>query len=151
MITWFASPPQTTCVDEIHLLVDGQMVGLNAAGQATFNADRLGMVELVAMATDSSGNQGQRTLTVTVANPGSGGDGRVPDDPTLPPVGPFDPTDNLRPFVEITNPSINEMPEDGESQITVVTKMIDVTGTVDDPEDNLWYWRVTTRQPTKST
>ncbi len=129
-------------VANMQLMVDGQLTPLDTLNQAVITAATLGDIEIVATATDPSGNTGQDQITVSVVNPGSMGDGRVPNDPTLPPVGMFDPNDDQRPIVEITNPVIANPPVPNENPVPTVNRKIDVTGTVDDPEDNLWYYRV---------
>ena len=96
----------------------------------TFTADTVGVFEFVGTATDAAGLTGQATITVTVGNPA------IPNqpstsDPGLPPHPGFDPADNTPPTVTITSP------EPGAS----ATNLVPIIGTVDDPEDNLWYYR----------
>ena len=55
-----------------------------------------------------------------------------PTDPDVPAHPGFDPDDDQPPIVTITSP----LPADSVSGLTPII------GTVDDPEDNLWYYRV---------
>ncbi|MCA9207114.1 MAG: hypothetical protein KDA55_02110, partial [Planctomycetales bacterium] len=117
-------------VAEIGLLVDGQRVTLDASNSITLPANLLGSVPLQATATDTSGLQGVVDATVNVIDPA------VPNQPApsgdKPPHPGFDPTDNQRPIVTITSPA----------PAATVTNVTPIIGTVDDPEDNLWYYRV---------
>ena len=125
-------------VTSIELYVGGQMVPMNANGEAVISTSAIGSLEILGVAFDAAGNRGESELTVAVVNPGGK---RVPTDPDAPPVGPFDPNDENRPEVTITNPEILP-PAPGVEQIQTFTTIFDITGTVDDPEDNLWYYDV---------
>ena len=112
------------------LTVDGVAVALDAAGQATLSADVIGNVVLQATATDAAGLQGAAEETVSVVDP-SVPNAPTPDTEGLPPKPDFDPTDNRAPIVTITSPE----------PASTVTNLMPIIGTVDDPEDNLWYYR----------
>ena len=124
-------------VESLSLEVNGTVVALDALGQFRFDAVALGAAVFTATATDAAGNVGEGTMTILVVDPASTstpinpGSGVVPTDPTLPPHPGFDPSDTGLPIVEITAPE----------QLTSVTNVVAVEGTVDDPEDNLWYYR----------
>ncbi|TWU37529.1 tRNA nuclease WapA precursor [Novipirellula aureliae] len=118
-------------VEKLSLKVDGQDKPLSASGRVELSAAELGSVELVATATDAANNMGSANATVSVVDPAS--NNYNPADTTLPPrTGGTNPTDVNPPLVKILTPEI------GSS----VTNVIAVTGTVDDPEDRLWYWRL---------
>jgi RHS repeat-associated protein len=118
-------------VADVGLLVNGQRVTLDASGTISLPANTLGTVQLQATATDTSGLQGTATATVTVVDP-AGKNQPVPTDPTLPPHPGFAPGDTGAPIVIITSPE----------PASTVSNLVPIIGTVDDPEDNLWYYRV---------
>ena len=117
-------------IDGLTLEVDGVSVPLNAAGEATVPTTALGTIVLRGRATDRSGNLGEKLGSIKVVN--SGSEQQPPtNDPTLPPnPGPV-PGDTKAPLVSITSPEI------GAS----VTSIVPIIGTIDDPENHLWYWR----------
>ena len=125
-------------VASLGLKQNGVDVPLNDQGQFTFDAIGVGTFTFLATATDAAGNVGESTLTVRVVNPANPntpiptGSTTVPSDPTLPPHPGFDPSDNGAPNVEITAPA----------QLSSISNIVSIEGTVDDPEDNLWYYRV---------
>lgn len=129
-------------VETLALDVDGQMVALDAQGRATITAATLAPIVLIGKARDRVGNEGTITHTVNVFDPADRNrpvdpgrtDTPVVTDPTLPPHPGFAPGDTTAPIVEITSPAID----------TTVTDFTPIIGTIDDPEDNLWYWRVYT-------
>ena len=112
------------------LQVNGIPLALDANGQATFLASQLVTLNVAATAADATGNTGAAMLVVNVIDPAAP-NRPVITDPTLPTHPGFDPTDNGEPIVEITSPVVN----------ATVSDRVDITGTIDDPEDNLWYWR----------
>lgn len=119
-------------VESLQLFLDGQPLVLNADGTATRVMDRAGTFAVTAAAFDPSGLKGERSTTLRVGDP-SNPDAPVPGTPGLPPhPGTTDPSDTNRPVVVITSPTFD----------TRVTTTTPVLGTVDDPEDNLWFWRV---------
>jgi RHS repeat-associated protein len=117
-------------VQTVGLMVDGQAVTLTANGTVTLTASSLGTVQLLAFATDAAGLRGEASGSATISNPGQGFQPN-PSDPGLPPNPGPDPSDSGQPIVEITSP------EPG----TAVTNRVPIIGTVDDPENNLWYYR----------
>jgi RHS repeat-associated protein len=117
-------------VSQTGLLVNGQPVTLSATGSVTLSASAVGTVQLLAYALDPSGLRGEAASSVKIVLPGESNK-PVPTDPTLPPHPGFDPTDDGEPIVQITSPAT------GAS----VTNRVSIVGTVDDPEDNLWYYR----------
>jgi RHS repeat-associated protein len=118
-------------VADVGLLVNGQRVTLNASGAISLPASTLGTVQLQAIATDTSGLQGTASATVTVVDPARKNE-PVPTDPTLPPHPGFAAGDTRAPIVTITSPA----------PASTVSNLVPIIGTVDDPEDNLWYYRV---------
>ena len=64
-------------VDKISLRVDGQPVVLNANGQATITRAAAGTVQVIATATDLSGNTAQQTEDLLVVDPSVVGDPNV--------------------------------------------------------------------------
>jgi YD repeat-containing protein len=114
------------------LIVNGQRLPLNAAGQADFVTTAIGSLDVRATASDAASNLGEATMAVEVVNPAIANQ----PTPTTPGVplhpGRFDATDTNSPFVEITSPEINAS----------VTNLVPIIGTVDDLENNLWYYRV---------
>ena len=117
-------------IDGLTLDVDGASVPLNAAGEATVPATVLGTIVLRGRATDRSGNLGEKLGSIKVVN--SGSEQQPPtNDPTLPPNPGPAPGDTKAPLVSITSPEI------GAS----VTNIVPIVGTIDDPENHLWYWR----------
>ncbi len=115
----------------VSLTVDGKIVSLDATGAVRLQATAIGNIALVAKATDARGLEGTALATITVVNRV---DSNSPPttDPNLPTNPGPDPTDNQAPVVTITTPTL------GAS----VTNIVSIVGTVDDPEDNLWYYRV---------
>ncbi len=120
-------------IAEMSLEVDGKLVPLNGVGEATIDASRLGTIQLRARAKDAAGNVGEQLNAIHVATPGSG-NSPTPSDPTLPPNSGPVPGDTGRPLVSISSPAI------GKS----VTNIEPIMGTIDDPENHLWFWRVYT-------
>ncbi|MCY2977661.1 MAG: putative Ig domain-containing protein [Planctomycetota bacterium] len=117
-------------IDGLTLDVDGVSVPLNAAGEATVPTTVLGTIVLRGRATDRSGNLGEKLGSIKVVN--SGSEQQPPtNDPTLPPNPGPAPGDTKAPLVSITSPEI------GAS----VTNIVPIIGTIDDPENHLWYWR----------
>ncbi|MCA9213225.1 MAG: hypothetical protein KDB27_09180, partial [Planctomycetales bacterium] len=116
---------------DVNLFVDNEPVLLNSFGLATIFADELGSMLLNANATDAAGLVGTSQETVRIVDPADRNK-PVPTDPTLPDHPGFDPSDNGRPIVVISSPEL------GAS----ITTAVPIIGTVDDPEDNLWYYRV---------
>ena len=117
-------------IDGLTLDVEGVSVPLNAAGEATVPTTVLGTIVLRGRATDRSGNLGEKLGSIKVVNSGSEQEPPT-NDPTLPPnPGPV-PGDTKAPLVSITSPEI------GAS----VTSIVPIIGTIDDPENHLWYWR----------
>jgi choice-of-anchor C domain-containing protein len=118
-------------VSALALKVAGVVQPLDAAGRATLSAAQLGEVTLEATATDPSNNTGSSTSKVQIVSPAN--NNLNPNDTTLPPRnGGIDPTDRNEPLVKILSPEI------GSS----VTNFTSIVGTVDDPENRLWYWRL---------
>lgn len=118
-------------VSDVSLLVNGQRVTLDASRSITLPASAVEVVQLRATATDSSGLVGFSEATVDIVDPARSNE-PDPTNPGLPPHPGFDPTDNLPPMVTITSPVLG----------STVTNLTPIIGTVDDPEDNLWYYRV---------
>ncbi len=119
-------------VASIHLQVNGTAVPLDGNGIAALAASQLGSVQLTANALDASGNRGDASATVQVVNVAnsnqpSPGDGKLP-----PLVGGTDPSDQLPPIVSITSPEVG----------AAVSNKVPIIGTVDDPENRLWYYQV---------
>ncbi|APZ93419.1 putative Ig domain-containing protein [Fuerstiella marisgermanici] len=112
------------------LFVDDEPVALDATGRASFMAENLGRAELTAEAVDSAGLRSQSTGTVFIVDPAVPNQ-PIPTDPTLPPNPGFAPDDNGEPIVNISSPTPG----------TPVSGLVPIIGTVDDPEDNLWYYR----------
>lgn len=128
-------------VTGLSLEVDGLVVPLDVEGRATIPAALLGTTRLVGKAVDAAGNEGSRVGSLRVTDPADrnrpvdpGRIGQPPNDPTRPPNPGFVPTDLQGPEVTITSPEFN-------ASVTAVTPII---GTIDDAENNLWYWRVYT-------
>jgi choice-of-anchor C domain-containing protein len=118
-------------VSSLALKVAGVVQPLDAAGRATLSAAQLGDVTLEATATDPSNNSGSSTSRVQIVSPAN--NNLNPNDTTLPPRnGGIDPTDRNEPLVRILSPEIG-------SSVTNITSIV---GTVDDPENRLWYWRL---------
>jgi RHS repeat-associated protein len=117
-------------VTSIGLLVDGQPVTLTADNSITLTAGMIGTVNLLGFATDGAGLRGESIGTLSVVNPGQSNQPN-PGDPTLPPHPGVDPTDQREPIVQITSPEIG----------TAIKNRVSIVGTVDDPENNLWYYR----------
>lgn len=117
-------------VATIGLLVDGKAVTLSSSSSITLTAEQLGVVELVAFATDATGLRGEATGRVTIGTPGQVHTTQ-PDESNLPPRPDADPSDTGQPVVTITSPEAG----------TTISNRVAIIGTVDDPEDNLWYYR----------
>lgn len=118
-------------VSSLALKVAGVVQPLDSAGRATLSAAQLGEVTLEATATDPSNNTGSSTSKVQIVSPAT--NNLNPNDTTLPPRnGGIDPTDRNEPLVKILSPEIG-------SSVTNITSIV---GTVDDPENRLWYWRL---------
>lgn len=115
-------------VSDVQLQVDGKTVFLEEGGTVILNAASLGDIQLQAIATDTAGLQGIATATVTSVDPTQAN----PPAGDAPPRPDFDPTDNQPPIVTISSPE----------PATTVTNLTPILGTVDDPEDSLWYYRV---------
>lgn len=119
-------------IDRISLYVDGEATSLDADYSVSQTAAEIGDVLFRAEATDPAGNVRDIELVVKVVDPAVA---NTPDplDSTLPkpPTRHTNPT-NERPIVTITSP-------EGAS---TVSDHVPIIGTVDDPEDNLWYYRV---------
>lgn len=121
-------------VEQRTLIVDGQNFPLDSQGRARafYTATRLGTINVVATATDAAGNVSQDEMTVTIV------DAAVTNQPaTTTPGYPFnpgiiDPNDNQVPIVVITSPANQD----------AVTDLTPIIGTVDDPENRLWFYRV---------
>ena len=118
-------------VSQIGLLVNGQPVTLSATGSVALSASAVGAVQLLGFARDSAGLRGEVSGSVTIVVAGQSNP-PTPGDPTLPQHPEFDPTDQGTPLVQITSPAPG----------TAVTNRVPIIGTVDDPEDNLWFYRV---------
>lgn len=113
------------------LSVDGAVIGLDEQGFATLRADTTGDLQLVGTVTDVNGLTDSASLVIRVEDP-TIRNAPIPTDPTLPPNPGPDPADLGVPFIEITSP---------EGAATV-SNLVPIVGTVDDPEDNLWFYRV---------
>jgi RHS repeat-associated protein len=120
-------------VASLVLEIDGQMVPLDAQGRATITAETLFDKQLVAKARDAAGNEGTAHGTIRVVTSGNRNRPNV-HDTTLPPHPGLVPADTQEPTVAITSPQFNAS----------VTNLTPIIGTIDDPENNLWYWRVYT-------
>ncbi len=126
-------------VTTLALEVDGQMIALDPQGRATVTAATLGPIVLLAKARDLAGNEGVVSRLVKVIDPAvrnrpvdpNRNDTPVVNDPTLPTHPGFAPGDNRAPTVAITSPLVDAS----------VTNLAQIIGTIDDPEDHLWYWR----------
>jgi RHS repeat-associated protein len=117
-------------IESLELLVDGSPVTLTD-GAIQLTGDIVGTVQLTATAADTSGLTATVNSTVTIGDPGSTNP-PTPTDPGLPDHPGFDPDDNGTPIVTISSPE----------PASTVTNRVSIIGTVDDPEDNLWYYRV---------
>jgi RHS repeat-associated protein len=118
-------------VASLELRVDGQPLLLGPDGTATLLMNDLGSFQVLAAAIDVSGNRGEASVTLDVVDPAASNQPN-PGDPGLPPHPGQVPGDTKAPIVQITSPTF-------EATVTSTTKII---GTVDDPENNLWYYRV---------
>ncbi|MBL8868680.1 MAG: putative Ig domain-containing protein [Planctomycetaceae bacterium] len=113
------------------LKVNGIEQPLSSSFAVQLVGNQLGIVELRGAARDAAGNETTYNLSITIVDPASVN--LIPNDPTAPPRnGGSDPNDKRAPFVDITSPEL------GAS----VTNVVTIRGTVDDPEDRLWYWRL---------
>lgn len=113
------------------LKVNGIEQPLSSSFAVQLVGNQLGIVELRGAARDAAGNETTYNLSITIFDPASVN--LIPNDPTAPPRnGGSDPNDKRAPFVDITSPEL------GAS----VTNVVTIRGTVDDPEDRLWYWRL---------
>ncbi|MEM9409821.1 MAG: putative Ig domain-containing protein [Planctomycetota bacterium] len=134
-------------VEQLGLTVNGVELPIDINGFATFFAETAGTLNVVATAIDAAGNQSMDTTVVIVADPS---DQNVPgNDEDLPPRDPDSvPDDNNSPDVEllrVVNVDGSEpqnLPNQGEIPVPSITRNVDIIGTVDDPEDNLWYYEV---------
>lgn len=118
-------------VAEVGLSVNGEPVALDSDQSVTLNAEALGIVALTAFATDTSNLRGESESRITVTDP-QDGNRLVPGDPDAPPWSGPAPGDTGQPIVTITSPAIG----------STISNVVPIIGTVDDPEDNLWYYRV---------
>ncbi|WP_337175299.1 putative Ig domain-containing protein [Paludisphaera sp.] len=118
-------------VESLSLTVGGRPVALGADGAASLVMDAVGAFDVVATAVDPSGNVGRAATTIVVVDPSAA---NGPSTGTNPPPNPggADPSDRRAPTVVITSPAF-------EASVSGRTPII---GTVDDPEDRLWYYRV---------
>src|SRR5262249_25614238 len=114
------------------LTIDGEPLLVGPDGTATRVMNALGSFLAVASARDPAGNTGAASLAIEVMDPAAANQ-PTPGDPGLPPnPGIIDPSDTKPPVVKITSPQFE----------TRVTDRTPIKGTVDDPEDRLWYYRV---------
>ncbi len=118
-------------VSQRDLRVDGKIVLLDEDGFANLIADAMGSMTLVGTVRDAEGLEAQDSLTIGVVDPAIRNT-PVPTDPMLPPNPGLAPTDNGTPIIIITSPE----------PASTVSGLVSVIGTVDDPEDNLWFYRV---------
>jgi RHS repeat-associated protein len=118
-------------IRRLQLFVDGAEVQLDANGLATLQATAIGTKNLRAVATDPTGLTGEATGAVQIVD---AADNNRPllNDPDLPPHPGFDPTDIGRPLVDLISPALGD----------TVAHAVPIIGTVDDSEDNLWYYQV---------
>ena len=119
-------------VSELTLEVNGQSVALDALGQATIPTTALGNFALKARVKDPSGNVGEATGTLRVRPAGSGINPTLGNPDVPPHPGTNDPTDLLPPTIAILSPVEDE----------TVLNIKSVVATIDDAENNLWFWRV---------
>ncbi|MEZ6136168.1 MAG: putative Ig domain-containing protein [Pirellulaceae bacterium] len=115
------------------LKVNGHTVPLDGLGRATIVVpEGTAELSLVGTAIDAAANLGTDQETIAIEPPGR--NSPLPeDDPTVPTRDPNpDATDQNAPAIEITSPDAND-------EVTNITSII---GTVDDAEDNLWFYRV---------
>ena len=146
VVLFTVSASDNVSVSTVTLRVAGELLPLDDLGRATMSFPTIGTISVEASATDAAGNQGVRNQVLDVVPPGSNVSPR-PDNPndsrpgdTNPrdnepiPVNPgiIDPNDSNRPIVEITSPEIG----------ATVRDRVSIVGTVDDPEDRLWYFQV---------
>lgn len=117
-------------VESITLFVDGTAVALDSTATITLSAEELGRVQLMAEAIDTAGLSSTVEATAFVVDPAVPNQ-PIPTDPSLPPNPGFDPTDTGVPIVNIDTPTPG----------TPASGLVPIIGTVDDPEDNLWYYR----------
>jgi RHS repeat-associated protein len=113
------------------ILVNGTQVALNASGEVQLPASTLGETSLTAFATDLSGLTIQEEIFIRIVTAGQdntqGGTGQ--DTPSNP--GPH-PDNRHAPSIQIS------LPRSGAA----VTGLTAIVGTIDDADDNLWYYRV---------
>lgn len=113
-------------VESLSLTIGGKPLVTGPNGTASLVMEELGLINVLASATDPSGNVGFASTTVRVIDPSA-------TNPTNSPrPGDIDPNDRRAPTVIITSPNF-------EANVSDKTPII---GTVDDPEDRLWYYRV---------
>ncbi|MCC7338410.1 MAG: putative Ig domain-containing protein [Pirellulaceae bacterium] len=127
-------PTDNVEVMSIALFKDGVSTGLSNPifpRSVTFTGGVEGIFHFRATATDAAGLTGENTLTVTIGDPAAT-NLPEPTNPTLPPHPGFVPGDTGVPIVIITSPE----------PASTVSNLVPIIGTVDDPEDNLWYYRV---------
>ncbi len=118
-------------LNRVALYVNEVLTPLDSNETVTLLANTKGLVSLRATATDDAGLEGQALGSVTVVDAAEH-NRPVPTDPSLPLHPGLAPDDKQRPIVMITSPQPG----------TKVTTATPILGTVDDPEDNLWYFRV---------
>lgn len=118
-------------VQNAELRVNGQLVLLDESGVATLQADTLGGVLIEGTVFDAVGLSATAIFELSVEDPANR-NAPIPTDPTLPPHPGFVPSDTGVPLIEITSPE----------PASTVSNQVPIIGTVDDPEDNLWFYRV---------
>lgn len=118
-------------VDTLLLTVNDTPVALDRFGTAAFVADSLGEISLQVIATDINGLETVLAGSVTIVDPADVNRPSI-DDPTLPPHPGFVDGDTTDPTVYIDTP----LPGD------TVTAPTPIIGTVEDPDDNFWFYRV---------
>lgn len=128
-VVWVVATDNVGVVNR-SLSIDGVLTTLDQLGTVSLTASQLGTVTLEAFASDAAGLTGTTSSIVKVVDPADR-NRPIPSDPNLPPNPGVDPTDNTAPVVFFDSP----LPGDTVSGLT------SIIGTVDDPEDNLWYYR----------
>ena len=69
LVTFAVSATDNVGVASLGLTIDGNPVGLDAAGRVTLRAEPAGLYAVVASATDAAGNTGLASTTLTVVDP----------------------------------------------------------------------------------